>query len=536
MIIGGVAGTALLSGLAAFLMFARTPEENLTQQIQAANGNQEQTSANIADATSADTVSETPAADVSESAAMPETALAATSQAPATNPQVAQTDFSNPFLPRPATTSSTSATPTAAPDAGAASVAMNSTPDSASPTQLAMNPATDAPSAPDPSAPAMSWADLNELIEPSVVKVNVKSADGEGNGSGFVIASEGFAVTNYHVVEGASEVSLGFANGDQLQIIGYVHLDPKRDIAILQFDPAQASKPLRGLPLATDLPRKGEEVAAFGAPLGLDFTFTQSNVSAIRSAEDLETMIGISDSEGTWIQHSAPISPGNSGGPLVNRRGEVVAINTMVLTIGQNLNFAISAGDISQAMNRRRPAPLPVTPASVPIVNRSESSGPDGNPFSGKEREAVDLTKDERGQKLLAEIDEMCLLILTFSLDQRGTVTGAVRDAARQTIERSGLELRSIRTENPVLLIGMALERSGQKSSLRMSAQVLMFEKSTGKVLKLWENTDDVGTISEQSLVLGHLPPNLKRDITDYFNTFRRDLSKARKSQTEKTQ
>lgn len=376
----------------------------------------------------------------------------------------------------------------------------------------------------------MSWADLNELIEPSVVKVNVTSAEGGCTGSGFVIDSAGLAVTNYHVVEAATAVSLEFANKDTLPVTGYLHLDPDRDIAIVQFDVSGASKPLRALPLAAQIPRKGEEVAAFGAPLGLDFTFSQSNVSAIRSAKDLENILGLENNKGTWVQHSTPISPGNSGGPLVNRRGEVVAINTLILTTGQNLNFAISAEDISKAMQVKRTAALPVVAASAPAMQRSSGAKPGDDPFSGREREAIDLTDDERGQKLLAQIDEMSLLILQFTLDHRGTVSGAVRDAARQAIERSSIKLRSLKSDSPVLLIAMALERSGQKSSLRMSAHVLVLDSSNADLLKLWEKTEDVGTISEQSLRQGLLPPNLRRDITDYFDAFRRDLAKARRS------
>ena len=106
----------------------------------------------------------------------------------------------------------------------------------------------------------------------------------------------------------------------------------------------------RPLELIEDPPLKGEGVVALGAPFGLDSTASEGIVSAIRSAEELEFKVGIHGHAGTWIQTTTPISPGNSGSPLVNRRGQVVAVNTLTLKHGQNLNFGISAMDIRRAL------------------------------------------------------------------------------------------------------------------------------------------------------------------------------------------
>lgn len=420
-------------------------------------------------------------------------------------------DSESPFQPVPETVATMNSSPAAQPNTGTSSEPAMSGVKAASTTQ-------------------MSWADLNEHVEPCVVRVDVRSTDGEGNGSGFVVDSAGFAVTNYHVVEGLVAGSLVFANDDRLKITGFAYLDADRDIAIVTFDPAGASQPIKALPLTTVLPRKGEEVAAFGAPYGLDFTFTQSTVSANRTAEDLQK-IGASNKKGSWIQHSAPISAGNSGGPLVNTLGEVVAINTMILTIGQNLNFAISALDIQDAMGKRLPRPLPAVPSSAPMIARAGSRPPSGgaSPFVERRKEALDLTDDPRGTKMLAGLKDVSVLILSFSLDVRGTVTGAVRKSAYDAVERSKLKVKSFNEDRALLLIGMALERSGSKSSLRMTATLLM--KDGRDVVKLWEETDDVGTISEQSLMLGRLPPNLRKDITDYFSQLRSTLARARRSQ-----
>ena len=110
------------------------------------------------------------------------------------------------------------------------------------------------------------------------------------------------------------------------------------------------------LKVADKLPTRGDWVATFGSPLGLALTAADGKISAIRGGSELVDMtkrgptsiyeeLGY-DPNSTWLQHTAPISHGNSGGPLVNARAEVVGINTWTLPEGQNLNFAISSPHI----------------------------------------------------------------------------------------------------------------------------------------------------------------------------------------------
>jgi hypothetical protein len=196
-----------------------------------------------------------------------------------------------------------------------------------------------------------SLADLIDKVEPSIVRIDVTMEQGKGVGSGYVVLADGVLATNYHVIAGASEAMATFKNGQQAKVVGTLLLDEKRDIAILKID--KQSLPV--LPLADVLPRQGDSVAAFGAPVGLSFSASDGIVSAVRSGKE------ISDEEeipGTWIQTTAPISPGNSGGPLVNREGKVVAMNTMVLLIGQNLNFAISSLDVADALEKAKNKPV----------------------------------------------------------------------------------------------------------------------------------------------------------------------------------
>jgi S1-C subfamily serine protease len=192
-------------------------------------------------------------------------------------------------------------------------------------------------------------ADLIDKVEPSVVRIDVTKGEDKGVGSGYVVDADGLLATNFHVMVGATEATAVFKNGETAKILGTVLWDKKRDIAIVKID----KKSLPALPLAAATPRKGESVLAFGAPVGFSFSASEGIVSAVRDGKEL----GEDEKDplpGTWIQTTAPISPGNSGGPLVNREGQVVAMNTMVLMIGQNLNFAISSVDVADALEKSR--------------------------------------------------------------------------------------------------------------------------------------------------------------------------------------
>lgn len=398
----------------------------------------------------------------------------------------------------------------------------------------ASGPDTIGASVPERPPIMKSWSDVNAIVGPSIVRVDVKLSGGGGQGSGYVVdAEKGVVVTNYHVIEGALDAQISFENGDRIHVDGFLFLDSKRDIAMLKFDPLRSTQAkLRGLPLAKAHPLKGEEVAAFGAPVGLDFSMTQNIISAIRSAKDMAKMIGLTDVKGTWLQHGVSISSGNSGGPLINKRGEVVGMNTLGLTIGQNLNFAISGLDVTEGFNSQLPKMLAVSPSSAPVRHRSGSSGPDGSfddPYERPEIQIVDVAGEKRGEELLAKMKSLTILSIAFTADPSGTVTGAVRSEARKTIDRCKIKLTSSRGADYVMLMVMHLEQSGNKSTLRMTSQILTKDDDAREVLKIWELTEDVGTLSMLSIARRYLPPNLKNDIKKYFGKVRSELIGARR-------
>ncbi|MEM3085929.1 MAG: trypsin-like peptidase domain-containing protein [Halobacteria archaeon] len=182
---------------------------------------------------------------------------------------------------------------------------------------------------------------LEELVEaayqrvaPSVIHITttvVRStlfgpSESTGQGSGVVINATGLLLTNYHVVQGASRIEVNLTSGRRAgaQVVGS---DPERDIAVLRVVARPEELPAAPLGNSSDL-RVGQSVMAIGNPFGLDRTVTLGIVSALNrslDAEDGTVLNGL-------IQTDASINPGNSGGPLVNLRGEVVGINTAILS------------------------------------------------------------------------------------------------------------------------------------------------------------------------------------------------------------
>jgi S1-C subfamily serine protease len=419
---------------------------------------------------------------------------------------------------------------------------------SSPPANAAMNPgAASAPDSTTPSAIAtpvstiipVSETDLNikdlfARVKGSVVRVNVSSSQGAGNGSGFVIDAAGIVITNYHVIAGSNKAWVEFANKDRIDVDGLLFMDHEKDIAILKFDATRCKSPLESIPLAAILPETGTEVVAIGAPLGLDMSVTEGIVSATRTADELKASIGFDDHTGTWVQTTAAISPGNSGGPLLTKRGEVVAINTMSL-VGegaQALNFGISCDDIRHAMTEREDAPIPLSPLVAPERHpRGESSGPG-------EDDIEDVSGTPQGDKLLADLRKVVILFgaATFD-DPRRTVASAVKSEARNVLEKSGIEESLISSDKAVLLTIMKLERSGTRLVLFITAHVIVQDNSSGRphAYKVWERTGEVGSISQQSIYGGNLPVNLKKEIKDFFGKLKVDILKARKSASGST-
>jgi len=192
---------------------------------------------------------------------------------------------------------------------------------------------------------------LYQDVSPGVVSIQVYSEYGAGIGSGFVIDKNGHIVTNYHVVEGASEVEVHFSSG--LKVFGQViGVDLDSDLAVIEVDVDEDE--LAPLTIGDSAQLVvGQSVVAIGNPYGLTGTMTTGIVSARgRTLDSIrQTESGTFFSAGDLIQTDATINPGNSGGPLLNLNGEVVGINRAIQTNGSTSLSGVSNTGIGFAVS-----------------------------------------------------------------------------------------------------------------------------------------------------------------------------------------
>lgn len=220
------------------------------------------------------------------------------------------------------------------------------------------------PASPRPSQVPVaveSPEDIFKLAKHSVVKIDVFSDNWNprsGLGSGFIIdTDQRLIVTNYHVICEAAKADILFDDGTRFGIEGYVLVEPRSDIAILKANglPPYA----QALPLAADDdPNPGSQVYAIGHPHDYKLTMRSGLISSVANTDELpEDAQDFLESEGTdrsdnrWIQHEAEIYGGNSGGPLLNKYGQVLGINTWK-DESINGHFALHCKILSQLLKR----------------------------------------------------------------------------------------------------------------------------------------------------------------------------------------
>jgi S1-C subfamily serine protease len=213
-------------------------------------------------------------------------------------------------------------------------------------------------------------SDVAERVGPSVVRIDVKRGGrSAGSGSGVIVSSDGLALTNSHVVQGARVVALTTVEGRDLQarVLGD---DPDTDLALLRVE-ADVALPAARLGDSSKL-RRGQIAIAIGNPLGFDATVTAGVISALGRTLQSRTGRMIED----VVQTDAALNPGNSGGPLVSTAGEVVGINTAVIMGAQGICFAVAsntanfvAGEIARHGRVRR-AFIGVSAATATIPRR----------------------------------------------------------------------------------------------------------------------------------------------------------------------
>jgi hypothetical protein len=181
----------------------------------------------------------------------------------------------------------------------------------------------------------VDWSEIVAKVSPATVTIYTD----KNLGSGFIISDDGKVATNFHVIKdviGNKKLLIRRYDGSFLLVTKVLKIDKEYDLAILQAE----GKNLPYLPLGdSDTIKVGEPICVIGAPLGLEATVSEGIISAIRELKGLQ-----------FFQITAPVSPGNSGSPVINRKGEVIGIVVFQFIKGQNLNFAIPVNILKKLM------------------------------------------------------------------------------------------------------------------------------------------------------------------------------------------
>ena len=200
---------------------------------------------------------------------------------------------------------------------------------------------------PLPGSPAVSTAaagggmqDVSAIyqrIGPSVVVIHRYDDRRQltGIGTGFFVSAVGDVVTNHHVLRGASQAEVKTSSGKVYPVRSVLAEDPDNDLIMISVQVSPCD--VHPLSVRPALPAIGEKIVVIGSPLGLDQTVSDGIVSAVREIQGARRV----------IQITAPISPGSSGSPVVNMRGEVVAVACALIANGQNLNFGIPSEKVA---------------------------------------------------------------------------------------------------------------------------------------------------------------------------------------------
>jgi serine protease Do len=340
-----------------------------------------------------------------------------------------------------------------------------------------------------------SFADLTERVAPAVVSIQAErtapvperhprnpleeffgfpfggGVPRAGEGSGFVISADGFVVTNNHVVAEFDKIDVVFLDGTKLpaRIVGR---DSATDVALLKVE---SDKSLPSLPLGdSDKTRPGDWVVAIGNPFGLENTVT----AGIVSAKHRRSLGGEGPRYADFIQTDAAINPGNSGGPLVNLSGEVVGINTMIVTDRNvGIGFAIPANMAKQVLPQLRSAGRvsrgklgvgiqPVDADAAEFLGLDSPRGAlvqsveEGSPAARAGIRQGDVIVEFNG-KAIKQMDELPNLVAATPVGTRAKVV-VVRKGKRQSLDVTIAALTLDDTDESALPGGDEPEATGE--------------------------------------------------------------------------
>lgn len=245
--------------------------------------------------------------------------------------------------------------------------------------------------------------------------VSIVMSDKDGNpiaqGSGFLVSEDGVVITNYHVIAEGTSALAKLPDGAFYVVDGVLAFDKARDVAVIKAH----GENFRTLTLGnSDRVQVGQEVVAIGNPLSLESTVSNGIVSSIRT---------IDEEGGKYLQVTAPISPGSSGGPLFNMAGEVVGVTSMHLKGGENLNFAIPINDAKHLLLAKSSKLLSFPNQPAPAETQTqEANAP--SPTPAPAAQTAPTARDY--YKQLYDAGGFAKLIAEDQLSPRNTVIPAI--------------------------------------------------------------------------------------------------------------
>ncbi len=250
--------------------------------------------------------------------------------------------------------------------------------------------------------------DIYSFVTPSTVEITASNSNYSSTGTGFFDDINGTVITNYHVIEDAKEAKIKTYDGKEYDVLKVLGYDKQNDIAILSTKCTSSTPVVKSSsPVAT-----GQKVYALGSSLGLTGTFSEGIVSTASR-----------DVDGTnYIQITAPISHGNSGGPLLNEQGEVIGITSAGFVDGQNLNLAIPIQEVAKVPRNKNLTLLELfnqTPAVERVCNHLKTNGVENE----SKRFTFDNILDDNKAFSLSYKEDWDLLAISIKYDDTTAIS-----------------------------------------------------------------------------------------------------------------
>jgi len=233
-------------------------------------------------------------------------------------------------------------------------------------------------------AESLKPEEIYQKLLPSVVTVQVENAEGEKFvGSGFLALGDGVAVTAWHVISDATRVSVKFSDDRVVAASGVIDKDEIHDLALIKLEPTARPQ----VHICASNPPVGARAYVIGTPKGFEFSIADGLISQIQQVDGF-----------TQYQVSCPISGGNSGGPVVNERGEVVGITCWTKKDAQNLSFATPASFLS-GLNVKQKALCRQWSTNAPVASKAAPASAVGEAKSQSQARSPESADSVAGLK-----------------------------------------------------------------------------------------------------------------------------------------